>query len=458
MKLRGVHLFIAFAFTVMADPVSSVAYAIEAALRAVDGDPASLVATMGLVVAIIVVIAITYHQLIGRFPQGGGGPEAVAAAFGEGWAFLPLGALLVDFTLTVAVSCAAATAALIAYAPELGGARLPLALAIAALVALGVLVGHRGRVGFAIATQAFLLVAAAVIVAGLFGGSTAAAPAPAAKAGGPLLADAGLAAMLLALPLGMALATGVEAPSNAIAELPLLNDQGRRRFGRGTLWAMVAIVGGLTVCFSVLVVHLGVRLPGADSTLLAEVARAAVGDGLAFGAFQLFSALLLLAAAASSYLAGSGVLKALSAVGLDGEAGLLPEPLHRENRFLVSHWGVLVVFLIAAAMILAAGGHEQILVKFYAVSVFASFLAATLACARLSLEDGRRRDVAMNLTGAGLVALVLVLNLTRLDSAVALIASAVIALYLWGAWVRRGRPTPVGRIAARANRGPAGTR
>ena len=31
--------------------------------------------------------------------------------FGEGWAFLPLGALLVDFTLTVAVSYVAGAAA-----------------------------------------------------------------------------------------------------------------------------------------------------------------------------------------------------------------------------------------------------------------------------------------------------------------------------------------------------------
>src|SRR5665811_1690995 len=160
MRLGRVHLFVAFAFTVMADPVSSVAYAIEAALRALDGDPASLVATMAVVVAIVFVVVATYHQLIGRFPSGAGGPKAVAFAFGDGWVFLPLGALLVDFTLTVAVSCSAGAAAAIAYLPELADARLPLALALAGSVAIGVLAGHRGRVGFAIATQAFLLMAA----------------------------------------------------------------------------------------------------------------------------------------------------------------------------------------------------------------------------------------------------------------------------------------------------------
>ena len=65
-------LLIAFAFTVMADPISSVAYAIEAALRALNGNLALLWPTMALVIAIIAVITINYHQLIGHFPEGGG--------------------------------------------------------------------------------------------------------------------------------------------------------------------------------------------------------------------------------------------------------------------------------------------------------------------------------------------------------------------------------------------------
>lgn len=449
MAPRRLHLFVAFAFTVMADPVSSVAYAIEAALRALDGDPGGLVATMALVIGIIIVVSATYHQLIGRFPSGGGGPEGVAEAFGEGWAFLPLGALLVDFTLTVAVSCAAGAAALIAYLPGLESARTEIALALAAVVALGVLVGHRGRIGFALATQAFILLAVAVVIAGALSGPAAPGTPSAGEgaAGRPLLADASLAAVLVALPLGMALATGVEAPSNAIAQLPQLDDRGRRRFGRGTLWLMVAIVGGLTVSLAVLVVRLGTGLPGPDSTLLAELAREALGGGVSFACFQAFSALLLLAAAASSYLAGSGVLRALAAVGRDG-GGLLPGALRRENRFFVAYWGVVLIGAIATAMIVAARGREQELVQFYAVSVFASFFAATLGCAKLSHRDGDRRAMALNLCGAALVALVLALNLTRLDSAIALLASLLLALYFWAGWVAKGRPGGVVRHLA----------
>jgi len=82
-------------------------------------------------------------------------------------------------------------------------------------------------------------------------------------------------------------------------------------------------------------------------------------------------------------------------------------------------------------------------VHFYAVSVFASFLAATLGCARLSYRDGHWPAMLLNLLGAALVALVLTLNLTRLDSVIALLASGAVALYLWRAWVARGRPDGV---------------
>ena len=445
--LSRTTLTLAFAFTVMADPVSSVAYAIEAALRSLHGDLSSLVPTMAAVIAIIAVISATYHELIGRFPSGGGGPEGIAHAFGEGWAFIPLGALLVDFTLTVAVSCAAGASALIAYMPQLEPFRTPIGLGLVVLVAGNVLLGEGGRVAFAIATLAFIALSICVIVSGVISspGSAAAGNHPTVGET-PLLVTTGLGPALLAIPLGMALATGVEAPSNAIAQLPQLDDRARRRLGRLTLWLMVGIVGTLTIAFTVLAVYLGIDLPPADSTLIAEVARHATGGGPLFVAFQASSALLLLSAAASSYLAGSGVLKALAMIGKDGE-GLVPSRFGRINRFLIPEWGVALV-LVAAAMLVAASGREQRLVGFYAVAVFASFLAATIACARLSYRDGRKVALVLNIVGAVLVAIILGINATRLDGSIALLASAGVAVYLWRIWVLRGRPRGVAAAGA----------
>src|SRR5207249_4366225 len=126
---------LAFDFAVLGDPVSSVAYAIQAALRALHGDLAQLLPTMGVVLGIIALVSINYHQLYGRFPEGGGDAAASGKAFGEAFAFIPLGSLIVDYALTIAISVAAGASALIAYIPALAGYRIPLALGLTAGVA-----------------------------------------------------------------------------------------------------------------------------------------------------------------------------------------------------------------------------------------------------------------------------------------------------------------------------------
>jgi hypothetical protein len=115
--LRGVAralLLIGFAFAVMADPVSSVAYTIEAWQRALHGHLHLLLETQLIVLGIIALVDVNYWQLVGRFPLGGGSAEAAARAFGTAWVFLAIGALIVDFVLTITISIAAAVSAVIA--------------------------------------------------------------------------------------------------------------------------------------------------------------------------------------------------------------------------------------------------------------------------------------------------------------------------------------------------------
>src|SRR5213080_4535295 len=161
--VRTGALLFAFAFAVMADPVSSVAYAIEAALRALGGHLGLLLPTMALVVGIIALITLNYWQLVSRFPEGGGSPEAAGRAFGEQWSFLPIGALVVDFALTIAISIAATGSAVIAYVPGLAPARIPLALALVVVVAAMTWFGHGGRLVFAVMTCLFIVASVAVL-------------------------------------------------------------------------------------------------------------------------------------------------------------------------------------------------------------------------------------------------------------------------------------------------------
>jgi hypothetical protein len=238
----------------------------------------------------------------------------------------------------------------------------------------------------------------------------------------------------------MALATGNEAPATSIAQLGQLGNRGKRRFGRGTLALTIVIVGGLTIGLTALAVHLNVGIPGTDETQIANLGRASAGPGALFAFFQLSSSMLLLAAAASSFQAGPGVLKALAREGPSREPGILPARFGTTNRHHTPVDGVVLYAVISAAIIVIASGQEQELVLVYAVAVFVSFLAGLLAMAHFSHRRGSRILTATNLLGAGAVAFTLVVNTARGYPLLSLAATVLIAAILYRRWVRAGRP------------------
>lgn len=440
VRARG-WLFFAFAFAVMADPVSSVAYAIEAPLRSLNGHLNLLLPTMSIVIGIIALVTLNYWQLVRAFPEGGGSPEAAGRAFGEEWSFLPIGALVVDFALTIAISIAAAGSAAIAYVPALASWRIVIDLALVALVGGLTWFGHGARLIFAVMTWMFLIGAAAVLAIGWTDPHSTHGHAPVTGAvGTPWVA------VVLAFPVAMALATGTEAPATSIAQLGQLSNKGRWLFGRGTLLLTIAIVGALTLSLTALAVHLHVGIPRADSTQIADLAQTATGKGGLFAFFQLASGLLLLAAASSSFQAGPGLLKALARPAPNGAPGLLPAPLARINRHHTPVTAVVVYGVIAAAIVLIVGGNEQELVLVYAVAVFVSFLAGLLAMARFSHRQGARLMTATNLLGAAAVAFTLAVNLARGYPLLAIAATVLIAAVLYTRWVQAGRPRGVESI------------
>jgi hypothetical protein len=439
-------LFFGFAFAVMADPVSSVAYAIEAALRALDGHLEDLFPAMSLVIGVVVLVTINYWYLVRRFPQGGGDAEAAGRAFGTAWAFPVIGALIVDFVLTISISIAAASSAIIAYVPSLHDLRIPLAIGLCAVVAGLTWFGHAGRVLFATFTLSFIGVALLVLAKGYLAPTTV-LPETAVRITGEPMSPT-IVAILFAFPVAMALATGIEAPLTSIAQLGQLDDDGKRRFGRGTLVLTVGIVGAITLLLTGLAVRLNVGIPDETSTQIADIAKAATGDGAAFAMFQLTSSILLLAAASSSYQAGPGLLKALART--DAGHGLLPKALGHANVHHTPYWSVLVYLVISCVVITAARAEEQELVLFYAVAVFASFLMGLLAMTRFSWQERNMPLPVVNSVAAVAVLFTLLINLGRGYPLVSFAAVLVIAGALHYAWVRAGRPEGVTEIEQHA--------
>lgn len=442
-------LLVAFAFAVMGDPVSSVAYCIEAALRALDGHLELLLATMGLVIGIIALVDLNYHQLVGRFPEGGGAAAAAGGAFGEAWAFVPMGALIVDYVLTIAISVAAGAAAIIALFPALAGDRDAIALLLLLLVAAPTWFGHGGRALFSLMTLAFIGVASAMLVGGFL---TARPPGPEHASG---LAHSAPLAIVLAFPVAMALATGTEAPSSAIAQLGQLDDAGRRRFGRITLWLTLGIVGCLTLGLTALAVRLGVGIPPPESTQIADLARV-TAPGPLFAAFQATTSLLLLAAASSSFQAGPGLLRALARRRLPAgrTVGVLAGWLGTTNRHHTPYWGVVVYGLLSAVVVLVAGAQDQVLVLYYAVAVFMAFLSGLVAMARYSFADRSWLFLVVNVAGAVAVTFTIAVNLARVYPLVSLVAALAVGGALYGLWVRAGRPRGIAGALAEAETEP----
>ena len=181
--------------------------------------------------------------------------------------------------------------------------------------------------------------------------------------------------------------------------------------------------------------------------MLAELARTSVGNYL-FAAFQAITALLLLAAAASSLQAGPGLLKALARE--KEEYGILPSWLGRTNRYYTPYWGVALFWALTAGLVIVAQANEQDIILFYAVAVFISFLAGLISMTRLSYREGKRLSIILNGIGTLVVFFVLAINLFRGYPLISLAASLLIALGLYELWVKNGRPRGVSKAAARA--------
>ena len=203
------------------DALSSVAYATEEILRVVmvGGAAALSLATPVAVVIslLLLIVAFSYRQTIFAYPSGGGAYLVAKDNLGDTPALVAAAALLIDYTLTVAVSIAAGVAALTSAFPSLHVSRVELSLIFMVVLAVGNLRGIResGRI-FSVPTYFFIggiLVLLGVGAWRAFTGSLV--PVPDHAAALPVH-ELGLFVILTAFANGCTAMTGVEAVSNGV--------------------------------------------------------------------------------------------------------------------------------------------------------------------------------------------------------------------------------------------------
>ena len=334
------------------DTLSSVAYGPEAML-AVLALAGSGVLGLSLPIALAIVVLMvsvgfSYRQLIRAYPNGGGSYVAVHENLGELPALLAAAGLLIDYTLTVAVSTSAGIAAITAALPGLAGDTVPLGLLVIALLLVGNLRGVRqAGVIFAAPTYAFVVAMFALIAVGLLDASGGGfVPTP--KDGLTPLEGVTTLLVLRAFASVATAMTGIEAISNAVPAFEAPSSRNARTVLTVMLCLLVVMFAGLVVLMRVDGI-----VPRSGETALSQLAHRHFGPGTAYAYVQGTTAVVLLLAANTAF---NGFPRLLSFMARNGHA---PREFLRLGDRLAFSNGT-IVLAVAAALLFAVFAGQRL--------------------------------------------------------------------------------------------------
>ena len=355
------------------------------------------------IAALLVVVATSYRQTIRAYPNGGGAYKVAMDNLSESAGLVAGASLVVDYTLTVAVSTAAGVAAITSAIPELHDERIVLAVVFVTLLTIGNLRGVReSGTMFAIPTYFFLVTFAIMIVTGLvrlaLGGIESV---PHQDALPPGTQAVGLFLILRAFSSGATALTGIEAISNGV---PAFKEPAPKNAATTLSW-MAAILATIFVSVTVLAHQLEVQ-PSATKTVVAQIADAVFNGGPMFYVVQVATALILVLAANTSF---AGLPALASVMARDR---YLPRMFaFRGDRLGYSN-GIMVLAAASAFLLVVYGAETHKLIPLYAVGVFVGFTLSQAGMVmhwRRYREPGWRRAMAINSAGACATAVVAVI-------------------------------------------------
>ena len=426
------------------DVMSSSAYATEEILRILI--PVGGLAAFGLVtpitliiLAVLAVVTICYREVVKSYPKAGGSYVVSRDNFGPNIAQIAGAALLISYTITVAVSVAAGTDAIISAFPSLVSAAVPMSVAFVALIAYGNLRGLKeaGKV-FAIPTYFFIANMAVLIIAGLVKAATGnLGHVPVAhgqmtfgREGGGLLLGVALFHAAKAFANGGSAMTGTEAISNGVS----IFREPQARNARTTLVIMSTILGTMFLGVSILAALAHARpFNSGTPTVVSEIGRLVYGHGaggsLMYGLLQAATAVILILAANTSF-TGFPFL-----VSFVAEDSFLPRTLTVRGHRLVFSNGIIVLAVASIALLVATRAKVAALIPMYAIGVFTGFTMAGAGMTKHHIthrEPGWRRSVAINATAAVVCVFVVVIFAATEFTSGAWVVVVVMPILIYG--------------------------
>ena len=395
------------------DVISSSAYATEQALipliKVIGVAAFSLIVPIS--VAVIVVLAfvtLSYLEVVKVYTKAGGAYVVARENLGHNVAQVAAVSLLIDYTLTVAVSVAAGVAAATSVFPALTPETTLIAIVLVVLIAFVNLRGVReaGKV-FAVPTYLFVANMAVLIAVGSFravdGGLTAhsihvTGAVPVGQPGSGLLFGVGLFVLLRSFASGGSALTGTEAISNGVSVFR----RPEARNARITMVVMSLILGSLVMGVSALaaLVH-PVPYAVGTPTVVSQIAKYVYGNGELGRALYILlqaSTVLILVLAANTSFTGFPFLASFAA-----EDSYLPRQLTKRGHRLVFSTGILLLTVVSVLLLFVTGARVDSLIPLYAIGVFTGFTMAGAGMVKFHLvhrEPQWRRRAAVNGTAA----------------------------------------------------------
>ena len=386
------------------DGLGSAAYGPEAALAVLAVSGAAGLAWIGpifwVILALLAILAFSYWQTIEAYPTNGGSYTVARENLGANTGLVAAAALMIDYTLNVAVGISAGVGALTSALPALHPYTLWLCLAILAVITVVNLRGTRDSgIAWSLPTYTFIVslggvLAWGVVKAWVAGGHPQPVVAPPAL---PQSAAAvALWLVLRAFASGCTAMTGVEAVSNGVSAFR----EPRIRHAHATLAAIVAILGLLLVAVAYLARSYGIVAmdqgkPGYQS-VLSQIVGAVYGRGWLYYVTIGSVLAVLCLSASTSFVDFPRVCR------LVARDDYLPRGFAMPGRRLVYSVGVLFLAGGAGLLLLAFEGITDRLIPLFAVGAFAAF---TLSQAGMAVHWWRAADrVRMIVNGVGAAA------------------------------------------------------
>ncbi|GAA1856780.1 APC family permease [Pseudonocardia ailaonensis] len=371
------------------DAMSSVAYAPEEiflTLSVAGVTSYALSPWIGIAVAIVLLTVVaSYRQNVHAYPSGGGDYEVATVNLGRKAGLTVASALLVDYTLTVAVSISAAAANIGALIPFVAQHKVIFAvLAIAVLTAVNLRGIREAGAAFAVPVYLFMLGVGSMILWGLTRVLILGQDVTTASTNLHLVAEGdtftGLALVLLTLrsfTQGAAALTGVEAISNGVPAFR----KPKSRNAASTLLIMGVISVSMFLGLLALGRLTGVQIaedpvhqfpdapPGyIQQTMVAQLADAVFSGFRPGFFFVVIMTALILALAANTAFNGFPVLGSILS-----QDRFLPRQLHTRGDRLAFSNGILILAAFAIVLVIGFQAEVTRLIPLYTVGVFVSF-------------------------------------------------------------------------------------